>query len=311
MQHYKLNGITLSTEVVLRTLSPVATGAEPDQAICFRIQDSEDPPRSWRQLYTIPLKMWTGEERPFLTVKRAVDGYHLRFHGYADFVVDAAGSDVCCTPLADCPIETIEQLLVDQILPRTMQLRGSPCFHASAAYIEQLGVVAVMGGSGAGKSTLCAALCKHGSLVADDCMAVRVEDKLISVFAGYPSVRLWPASARAVVGDTNTLERATPRLPKLRVKQPLGTEGLALERIILLEPVAEGPARMRRLAASQAVAQLTRCLFRLDPECNSQLDNEFRLLTEVAARVGVYQLHLPHVFEQLPEVVQLVTSDLS
>ncbi len=111
-----------------------------------------------------------------------------------------------------------------------------------------------------------------------------------------------------MVGNTESLGLATPRLPKLRVQRALGDELLPLARIVLLDPASEGTADMARLTASQAVAQLARCLFRLDPECTEQLDNEFRLLTEVAARVGVFRLRLPHKFEQLPEVVQLVTS---
>ncbi len=185
MQRYALNGITLTSDIVLRTLAPLAGPWDSGRAIHFRVVDRQDPQRSWQQLYTIPHR--TAELQPFMTVQRAADGYLLRFHGYADFVVTAAGSEVCCLPEADCSIETIEQLLVDQILPRTMQLRGSPCFHASAAYIEGLGVVALMGESGAGKSTLCAALCEQGALVSDDCMAEPIVEDQIRVFARYPS----------------------------------------------------------------------------------------------------------------------------
>jgi hypothetical protein len=235
----------------------------------------------------------------------------VRVDEHADFVIAASGQSVACYPAPDCSPATLEQLVVDYIVPRAMHLRGSPCLHASAAAMGGR-AVALVGDAGSGKSTLCAALCQRGlDLVCDDSLWVHVAADAMRVAAGYPSLRLWPDSAGMLSDEASDLPLASPRTSKRRLSRATSTEPLELAAVIVLAPV-EGVTTptLARLSGNEALAELARCVHRLDPENDAALRAEFDVLTELGARVPVGRLHFHHDYHALAAVTALVIREL-
>src|SRR5262245_24890934 len=101
-------------------------------SVTFRVGrlDAAEPSR-WHLVRT-----FEGEDAPWLSVARVPRGYLLRVHDVADFWVRADGTEIVGSPGVDCPAELLEQLLLDQILPQMLYLRGRTCLHASAVALD-------------------------------------------------------------------------------------------------------------------------------------------------------------------------------
>ena len=304
---YRVAGVVLSSETPLPTLVAVSVGADESLAsVTFGMGGPQTGAADDFEL-AYDVAVAPGRSELFMSVSRGAKGYRMRVHGVADFVVVGACEHIVCAPLAPLDPEIIEQLLVDQILPRALQLRGQPCLHASAVEVRPGRVTALVGHSGAGKSTLSAALTRRGApLVCDDCLAVEVQGDVVRVHPGYPSLRLLADSAAALEGDDAELPLATPRTTKRRVRRPASAGPLRLERLVMLQPADVLRPTLTKLSRSAAVMALTAFVHRLEPRDARLLDGEFRLLTQVAASVDTFSLVFGHRFEQLDSVVHLL-----
>jgi hypothetical protein len=304
VSQHRLNGLVIASELPLRPLQHCESPAEPD----VRLRRVPAIAAAGRKiLYVVPER--AQPERPFLTVAQAEPGYVITAHGIGEFLIGDGVID--CAPRADCPLEAVEQILIDQILPRAMHLSGRPCFHASAAYLEGIGVVALVGESGAGKSTLCAALALRGHLVSDDSLALSIQDDRIDALPGYPSLRLWRAAAAAVTGDPSRLASVSPRSPKLRFTRELLAEPAPLAQFFVLRPEPRGEPKLDRLTGAEAFVELSRSIHRLVPDEPRALRAEFRVLGEVSSRVPCARLHYPRDFAALPRVIDSMVSWLT
>lgn len=306
MPSYPLFGVVLQSEVALSTLQ---AGAAADSTATIRIcrqtesvvtakaAASDNPPLhdDWQLQYV--LRFAEFNDKPFMSVFEGARGYLLRVHQRADFEVSPGGDSIMCRSHIGVPWATVEQLLVDQIVPRALQLCGRPSLHASAVS-QGDAVLALVGPAGAGKSTTTAALCQRGwSLVCDDCLALEIADGHIVVHPGYPSVRLWPDSANALLGDDHQLPLASPRTDKRRKAYPLDTRTRKLACIILLDPYEGKHITVKQLRARDAFALLTTTLHRLTPQGSRVLDAEFQLLSAIASSVPLLRLRYRQVFD--------------
>lgn len=305
---YRILGLTLTSDVALGSLVPAAGPAAGSDEIAVGHTRAELP----RELAALFTNTFPGPDGsvPYLTASRCEGGYRLRFHGYADFFVSEDGRNVRVRPREGVAASTIEQLLADLVLPRALQLFGRPCLHASAIALPSVGAVAFLGDSGRGKSTLCAALSKHGRMVCDDCLALRVDEDEVAVWPSYPSVRLWADSAEILVGSAAAdLPFATPRVAKRRLARELTSEPVPLRHVVLLEvDAAAATPTLERLTGLAAVGALARGVLRIDPNDKGLLDAEFRLLTRIVASVAIHRLRFAHRFEQLDQLVDRVLS---
>jgi len=240
------------------------------------------------------------------------DSYVLRFHTLADFWVSGTGDRIrCCNP-ARTPWRTIRHLLVDQVIPLVLNLRGQEALHASAVETDR-GACAFIGASGAGKSTLAASLAEEGCpLVSDDCLALREASDVVLAVPSYRASRLWPDAARALLGT----ERAFPAVAHYTDKRLIGARGdrtcepVRLTRIYLLEP-SDGAESVSIAPVSprQALMELVEAAFRLDIRDRAMLARQFTFLARVVARVPAAALRFPWGFAGLPAVREAVLRD--
>jgi len=135
--------------------------------------------------------------------------FHLWFRGgdgQLDFELDAEGNHILATwNLA--VIEGVSALLFGQVLGCALRLQGTLCLHACVMKMGEH-AIAIVGESGAGKSTMAAALARLGHAILSDDIAVLNEcDQHWLVQPGYPRLRLWPNSIKALYGSKEGLTR--------------------------------------------------------------------------------------------------------
>lgn len=304
---YAIHGVAVTSNVTLPTLREA--GVSPGAVLTLRhlrqAPQPEAPPLPPGEVLRVVPHPESAE--PLLTVvcSRGPAGaasYLLRFHGDADFVLEHDGRTLRCLPLAGAADETLEQLLIDQVLPKALALQGRLCLHASAVAAAPGGALAFLGPSGSGKSTLAAALvCAQPvapggrlSLLSDDCLAVELQGAVHMVHPGYASVRLRLDAAEALLPDTEALRWVSPRSDKLRVELNGPSGAVALAGVFVLAPARDDRLVVERLPARDAVVELVQNAHRLDHTSRAQLEAEFGRYVALASAVPVHRLRIPH-----------------
>ncbi len=145
-----------------------------------------------------------------LNVLSKVDGtyFHLWFRGdgQLDFEVNSEGRHIWAS-WDRSVLEEVTALLLGQVLGFALRLRGTLCLHACVVRIGQQ-AIAIVGETGAGKSTTAAALARRGhSILSDDIAVLNDRRDRFLVQPGYPRVRLWPKSIKALYGSEVDLAR--------------------------------------------------------------------------------------------------------
>ena len=242
-----------------------------------------------------------------LSCARDRDGYRLGFPGVGTFSIGLSGTEIHWLPEAPTPAETIEHLLVDQVLPRVSTLRGELTLHAGAIAVEE-GVIAFLGDSGAGKSTLCAACLREGAaLIGDDgLVVVDGSSRGVEVVPTYPGLRLLPNSAQRVLDASDGIP-VTRDSPKRRLRvEPAGTEVAPRPLLAAYLLDAGDDVTIEPLTPRERFMALARSVLHLhldDPEAAGLL---FDRLMRLAGSVPVRRLRYPRRYEVLSEVARAV-----
>lgn len=216
------------------------------------------------------------------------------------------------TPEPDAPLETVQHLLLDQVLPYVLALRGEVVLHASGSVIDGTGV-AFLGPSGMGKSTLATALGQRGHpVLTDDCAVVHWEGDQVLIEPSYPGLRLWPASVENLLADDDTeltpmahystkvravpesvtfAEDAVPFAGALVItNSPDDDPGL-----VAITPLSPGAAAFEVVESAFVLAE--------GPEDKAAIFDRY---TALAGAVPVARITVPNDFSRLPAVCDAV-----
>jgi hypothetical protein len=316
---YQAYGLTLASDTPLPELG-VGPRGEPDPTAHLRVRLAGGPPRRpaparWFMSWTHPAGgRW-------LDCARDAGGYLLRFSALADFSVDVGGRDIVCRARRGTPLATLRHLLLDQVLPLVLNLRGRDALHATCV-LTPGGACAFTGPTGAGKSTLAASFLLAGyPVLSDDCLVLGEDGEAILATPAYPGLRLWGDALAALGGarapsrpvahytSKRRLRARERRTPRLAARHPLA-------RVYALAPPAAGergaPAapRLERLSRREGLVELIAAAFRLDIADRGMLARQFGFLARVASRVPVRRLRVPRDFAGLPAVRAAILADL-
>lgn len=253
------------------------------------------------------------EKEAWAHFARTRDGYLVRFPSCGDFLLSADTVQIQCRPLPDTPEVTVRHLLLDQVIPVVLSRRESVVLHASAVLTPH-GVIAFAGKSGQGKSTLAASFAQKGfPLVSDDCLVLRADHENWTAFPSYPSVRLWPSTAKELVReDIYTAEMAhysdkrrfsnTDLLPFVNCPAPLSK---------LFFLTDETPSvSIERLSPGRAFMSLVGFTYNLDIEDATFLRRQFEAVGRLTAEVPAYAIRYPRQFASLPSVWEAIVNHL-
>lgn len=326
--YYRVSGIILRSDRPLVELSPIEDlGPAQDLDLTVRLLPQLDGPlcpSAWFLSMAMPgEEPWLScadiEEQALLGGK---PGYLLRFHDLADFLVDRQGTEVVALAIRNLPEETLHHMLLNQVLPLLLNLRGQDALHATAVLTPQ-GVCAFAGPAGVGKSTLAASFLLAGyPVISDDCLVLKEQEGRILAVPGYPGLRLWDDVTQSLSLDPAHLRSVAHYTAKHRLllpgqSQAFPTEPLPLARLYILSP-PEGPEAGKEAGAFSlqpfpprlAFMELLTCLFRLDIRDKAMLARQFCFVERLMAQVPVKQLSIPQTFSALPSVRDAILADL-
>lgn len=222
---------------------------------------------------------------------------------YADgtrFYASADAREIWATWQAPLVSDDAQIYLLGPILGYVLRRRGVLSLHASGVTISGR-AAAFCGAPGSGKSTTAAAFSARGfPVLTDDVLALRECDGAVLAYPAYDHLRLWPDSARLIVGDETRLPLLTPSWQKRAFSVEEFGGGLSaapvpLGWIFLLMPRDDGATspHVERAGGTDAFLQLvaeTSANYLLDHEMRSQ---ELLDLSRLMARVPVYRA-TPH-----------------
>jgi hypothetical protein len=260
--------------------------------------------------------------KPWLRFGRLANGFLLRFLRTADFRVSGDGREIVCIRRSSrASSTTVRHLLLDQVLPVVLNLRGQEAIHATAVLVAGAGV-AFLGPTGSGKSTLAASFMLAGyRALGDDCMALLAND-LVRVIPAYPGFRLWKDSAGALNLDHSRAMPVADRIDKVRMlasecASGFPTRPVPLKRIYRLVRARSYRRKalrtplIERLKPRDAMIELVRSSFPLDIADKMMLARHFQVMRQVASEVPFSRVMLPDDFTALPAVRDAILSDFA
>jgi hypothetical protein len=310
--HYKAYSLVTVIDDLLPVLIP-ADGAEVDVHVSSTsLEIINIPPQPFMEWHLPGRELW-------LSFFKLDDGYLLRFDKLADFLIRNSGKEIVYLPRPGIPSNTIHHLLLNQVIPLVINLKGGEALHASAV-LSPKGVIAFAGPGGSGKSTLAGSLINGGcSLISDDCLVLREKDEGIYGIPAYPGLRLWDDSLSCLFGDNDGHKPVAHYTHKRRVDiknmlKTYCTEPRPFKRLynIVASSEIEGKTDIiiEKLSPGNKFIALVRCAFRLDVTDRTMLTRQFHFLKRVASTVSVCSLIYPRDFKLLPAVREAILKDL-
>ena len=246
------------------------------------------------------------------------DGFLFRFLGLADFVISADGRQVEAWPAPATGTETLEHLLLDQVLPRILAQQGQLVLHAGAVRVGDQ-AIAFIGDSGSGKSTLTASFHAAGySLLCDDGLVLTNEEGVTLALPTYRSLRLWPVSIASLYAQAPAVAPMAHYSSKRRIMskdmETSGTVPLSLASLYVLQSKAHTDdlgISLGRLSPRAACMAIISNSFQLDVTDRRHSADVFADASRVAQNLPVFALAYPRDFARLPEVHEAILRQLS
>jgi hypothetical protein len=283
--------------------------------VSLRDQRSDAPtPSEWFMRQSLP------NGGPWTARARTRDGYFLRFHDFADFLVDRSGQHIeCVARHPEVSDLTLRAILVDQVIPPVIALCGLYVLHA-AAVRTKAGVCVFAGDSGAGKSTTVAQLAAAGGdFLTDDCLALDVQGGNVVAWASHPSMKLREDAMQLLnsecgepVAEYTTKRRVSAS--SLGAAVPL--EPLPVARLYFLtrgddDAVTTNEPLIQRLPPHTAFMKLVKHSIRLDTVDRATLEREFQFTRRIVDSVPAALLSLPNDLSRLHLVHDAIAADLA
>jgi hypothetical protein len=258
-------------------------------------------------------------ERLWYSVSKMDGGYLLRFNDLGDFFLSNEGKEIVCKPTPKTPPQTIQHLLLDQVIPLAINLSGGEALHASAVRTAQ-GLIAFSGHTGSGKSTAAGFFLKEGdSLLTDDCLRLIERNRNIYGIPAYPGLRLWGDSLDWLFRNDKTHKPVAHYTVKQRlcIERRHGaycSKTQPLRRVYVIGHPSDSKVKtdvlIEHLSLQESLMVLLRSAFRLDVEDRLMLMRQFRFLERVVSKVPIQRLIFPRDFNMLPAVREAIVDDL-
>ncbi|CAN5867785.1 hypothetical protein BH23GEM5_BH23GEM5_15640 [soil metagenome] len=260
-----------------------------------------------------------GQDPAWYRYARLGDGStYVRYRGLFEFLVSPDGSRIVGLPHAAADSESFHTHLLGQVLSLALLQRGIEPTHSTVMIVDGE-AVGFLGDSGYGKSSLAATFLKAGNpLLTDDLLVISEEEERWIAHPGPPRIKLYPETARSILGDSVSGTRVHPQSPKLLVplKPPLAHEfATPLKALYVLPQPGTVPddedVTIAAGAPQRACLELIKNTYNAvvaSPErLQSQLAFAGRLTTSIPVKFLSYRRDL----RLLPAIREAILSDLA
>lgn len=295
--YYRVFGQCVASDFACPELLPIESAAAPD--ILFRngeVPESlEDPADSGARWQTLP------------------GLYLLNLPRLARYLV-RDGREIVIQSQPNVSDDSIRTFLLSTCLAILLHQRRLFAIHCSGIHTAG-GAVLFSGNSGMGKSTLVSAFLERGyKILSDDMLALTFNDQgQVMALPGFPQVKLWADSARALGRSTDGLRRVTPEYERFIAPE--------------IERFDATPSPLRAIYFLRTHNRADFLLEPLDhaPRFNALLDNTWQKLTlpglglrewhfQTAARIAALtyaaRLTRPHEPLDIKGIADLIEADL-
>ncbi|MCG8456121.1 MAG: hypothetical protein MI919_07555 [Holophagales bacterium] len=212
---YTALGIRLISELPLPGLRSDLPCSGAPLRLSFRPGPARPPGDGWGLAHRSRVE--DGEGNPLVRVWSRSDG--ARSFVYGDGHGFEVGPRAAHVRIRLPPASTVSAAILyffGPVAAWILRRRGRGVLHASAVSLpgragEETGALLFVGDAGAGKSTAAAALVAAGArLLTDDTVALERGEHGVELLPDAPRLRLWPASAEALLGPEASLPPLTP-----------------------------------------------------------------------------------------------------
>ncbi|MCS6806092.1 MAG: serine/threonine protein kinase [Acidobacteriota bacterium] len=277
-----------------------------------------EPIDSPQQVYHVtPYRDEAGE--PVLVVRRYLqtDDFRFSYSDGTEFIISRDGTRIWATWPETSTLEDTAVYLLGGVFAFALNLRGVPPLHGSAVSVNGR-AVAFLGPAEAGKSTLAAAMAERGFPVLTDDVVVLVDtaDGLL-VQPGYPRVRLWSDSVKALYGREDALPPLTPTWDKrfldlTKNGHRFQPHPLPLAAIYVLVPrrrESTGP-RIEPLRGHVGLSTLVAATYVAYDQNKAKRARQFDVLSRLLNHVPVRQITGYRDINRIPTLCQVILDDL-
>ena len=192
-----------------------------------------------------------------------------------------------------------------------LQQRGCLVLHASAVAVGGA-AVGFLGARGAGKSTMAAAMHDRGyAVLADDMLAVRLQDSVPLVAPGFPQLKLWPDVLVALGRDPDVLPAVRASYSKRAQPIPdrfAGNQDLPLACLYVLCRQAE--LGIVPLGQPAAFIEIVSHSYGVEWLHDVSSAKQFRRRAELVQSVPVRRLQRPADLDMVGDLIDLVEENL-
>jgi len=268
-------------------------------------------PQLRRPIESTPFNEWIFPDGTlWASFYHAEDGYLLRFPKLADFTISIDGQDIEAYPMPAVPLDTIEHLYLNQVLPLALSRQFKLVLHASAVEIEQY-AVAFLGESEMGKSTLAASFSTSGyRFLTDDGLQLEKKGDDYLVLPSDASIRLWDDSRQALIPENVQQVMPVVYTPKIRLVAGGAVvycdQPRRLHSLFFLGNSCVDALRMEPISGGEAMMGLVKNCFLLDIKEREMLTYHFEELSGLANEIQFFRLDYPRRYEILPKVREAI-----
>ena len=304
--NYQVYGLRLQSDIPLDglTLSPFA--APPDITLSTTAFSAEIA-SAFEQV----AKATSDDYDENVVISASEAGHAVVYRDGTRFFVHTGASRIDASWPEDSSPEDMATYLLGPLLAYVLRLRGVLCLHGSSVLIEQHAVV-FAAPHGGGKSTTAARFSDRGDAVmSDDVVPVSWRGESPFAHGGYPRLRLWDESAKALYGEADALPRLTSTWTKRYLDLQAAPRTFAagahpISAIFILGArTAQGPS-INRLRGHEAAMQLianTSMGLHLEPAARVR---ELESIARLTASVPVYLAHAAEDLGRIDEFCDLI-----
>jgi hypothetical protein len=289
---YQVSGINLESEIRLPDLVKTRSGAD------VKISYGKITDRQVKNIFgnTEALK------RRGYRIKVSEKAVFIDWENLGKVLIQE-GMEVVVEPETGVLEEDWQPFLTGPVISVLLHQRGCLVLHASAVLINN-GAAVFLGAKGYGKSTLAAHLQVRGHrLISDDVVPVNFIDDCVLTVPGYPRIKLFGDSIRAVGENPANLPLIHRFVQKrsFQCAENFSTEPISLRGVYVLAESDE--VFLKKLSPVEAFIELTKNTYlnRYLEELNC-LPEHFRQCQKLIQMLPVYKLNRPHNFEVMNKV---------